>query len=59
MVSSDGHRLSIMEKELDKESDTLIIEKNTLIPRKGVSEIKKACEGQKNFSWGRTKNNLL
>jgi DNA polymerase-3 subunit beta len=59
MVSSDGHRLSIMEKELDKESDTLIIEKNTLIPRKGVSEIKKACEGQKNFSLGADKKQLV
>jgi DNA polymerase-3 subunit beta len=35
MVSSDGHRLSIMEKDLDKESDNIIIEKNTLIPRNG------------------------
>ena len=67
MVSSDGHRLSIMEKELDKESDNIVIEKNTLIPRKGVSEIKKVCEGQKNFSMGadkkqvvvKTKNSLM
>ena len=59
MVSSDGHRLSIMEKELDKESDTIIIEKNTLVPRKGVSEIKKACEGQKNFSMGADKKQLV
>jgi len=67
MVSSDGHRLSIMKKELDKESDNIVIEKNTLIPRKGVSEIKKACEGQKNFSIGsdkkqfvvKTKNSLM
>jgi len=59
MVSSDGHRLSIMEKELDKESDNLIIEKNTLIPRKGVSEIKKICEGQKNFSIGADKKQLI
>jgi DNA polymerase-3 subunit beta len=67
MVSSDGHRLSIMEKELDQESNNIIIEKNTLIPRKGVSEIKKVCEGQKNFSLGadkkqfvvKTKNSLM
>ena len=59
MVSSDGHRLSIMEKELDKESDNIIIEKNTLIPRKGVSEIKKVCEGQKIFSMGADKKQLI
>jgi len=59
MVSSDGHRLSIMERELDKESDDIIIEKNTLIPRKGVSEIKKACEGQKNISLGSDKKQLV
>ena len=59
MVSSDGHRLSIMEKDLDKESDDIIIEKNTLIPRKGVSEIKKISEGQKNFSLGSDKKQLV
>jgi DNA polymerase-3 subunit beta len=59
MVSSDGHRLSIMEKELDKESDDIVIEKNTLIPRKGVSERKKACEGQKNVSIGSDKKQLV
>lgn len=59
MVSSDGHRLSIMEKDLDEESNDIAIEKNTLIPRKGVSEIKKACEGQKNFSMGADKKQLV
>ena len=59
MVSSDGHRLSIMEKELDNESKNISIEKNTLIPRKGVSEIKKVCEGQKNFSLGADKKQLV
>jgi len=59
MVSSDGHRLSIMEKELDIEGDDIVIEKNTLIPRKGVSEIKKACEGQKNFSLASDKKQLV
>jgi DNA polymerase III subunit beta len=59
MVSSDGHRLSIMEKELDGESDAIVIEKNTIIPRKGVSEIKKVCEGQKNFSMGADKKQIV
>jgi len=48
-----------MEKELDEESDNIAIEKNTLIPRKGVSEIKKVCEGQKNFSIGSDKKQIV
>jgi DNA polymerase-3 subunit beta len=56
-----------MTKELDEDSDDIVIEKNTLIPRKGVSEIKKICEGHKNVSIGsdkkqfvvKTKNSLM
>ena len=59
MVSSDGHRLSIMEKDLDSESGEIVIEKNTLIPKKGVTEIKKACEGQKNFSISSDKKQIV
>jgi DNA polymerase-3 subunit beta len=59
MVSSDGHRLSIMEKDLDKESEDIVIEKNTLIPRKGVMEIKKTCEGQRALSLGVDKKQLV
>ena len=59
MVSSDGHRLSIMEKELDEESSNIVIDKNTLIPRKGVSEIKKVCDGQKNMALGVDKKQLV
>ena len=59
MVSSDGHRLSIMEKELDEENNNIVIDKNTLIPRKGVSEIKKVCDGQKNMALGVDKKQLV
>ena len=59
MVSSDGHRLSIMERELDKEGSAINLEKNTLIPRKGVSEIKKICEGNKNILLGADKKQLV
>ena len=59
MVSSDGHRLSIMEKEVDAESGDIVIEKNTIVPRKGVSEIKKVCEGQKNLLMGTDKKQLV
>jgi len=59
MVSSDGHRLSIMGKELDKEGNDIALEKNTIIPRKGVAEIKKICEGQKNILLGADKKQLV
>ena len=59
MVSSDGHRLSIIERGLDKESDDIVIEKNTLIPRKGVLELKKISEGQKTLSLGVDKKQLV
>ena len=59
MVSSDGHRLSIMAKELDEESSKIVIDKNTLIPRKGVAEIKKLSEGQKNMDLGVDKKQLI
>ncbi|MGV1100574.1 DNA polymerase III subunit beta [Thiovibrio sp. JS02] len=45
MVSSDGHRLSLMEKELENDINQLKMEKTILIPRKGMQEIKKFCEG--------------
>ena len=43
MVSSDGHRLSLMERELPKEVK-LTINNNTLIPKKGLAEIRKLAE---------------
>lgn len=45
MVSSDGHRLSLMELPVEADLDGLALEKTTLIPRKGVQEIRKLCEG--------------
>ena len=43
MVSSDGHRLSLMERELPK-GIGLTIDKKILIPKKGLAEIKKIAE---------------
>jgi DNA polymerase-3 subunit beta len=44
-VSSDGHRLSLMQENVGEDLDNIEIKKNTLIPRKGVQEIRKFCEG--------------
>ncbi len=52
MVSSDGHRLSLMKKEISGDSSVFKLEKTTIIPRKGVQEIKKFCENHENVLIG-------
>lgn len=46
MISSDGHRLSIMEKDVATDIDNLELGDITLIPKKGVQEFKKFCESR-------------
>jgi DNA polymerase-3 subunit beta len=46
MVSSDGHRLSIMAKDVAGDIERLQLGPMTLIPKKGVQEWKKFCEGR-------------
>jgi len=46
MVSSDGHRLSIMQKEVPADVDKLMLNNVTLIPKKGIHEWKKFCESR-------------
>lgn len=46
MVSSDGHRLSIMEKDVAADLDQLKLNDVTLIPKKGIQEWKKFCENR-------------
>ena len=50
-VSSDGHRLSLMQGDSDKKINDLTIGKNTLIPKKSVQEIKKFCEDLDDISF--------
>ena len=45
IITSDGHRLTIMSKEVDSKIDKLLFNPITLVPRRGVQEIKKFCEG--------------
>jgi len=67
MVSSDGHRLSLMEMDIDTDLDLLNMENTTLIPRKGVQEIRKFCDTcdevslafEKNQAVIKTENSLL
>ncbi|WP_319587326.1 DNA polymerase III subunit beta [uncultured Desulfobulbus sp.] len=52
MISSDGHRLTIMSREVDASLDGLQMNSATLIPRRGVQEIRKFCENKNVFSFG-------
>ncbi|HHB76014.1 MAG TPA: DNA polymerase III subunit beta [Desulfobulbus sp.] len=52
MISSDGHRLSIMKKEVEESIDDLQMNPVTLIPRRGIQEIRKFCEDRDTFSIG-------
>ncbi len=45
MVSTDGHRLSMMELERGEDLANLEINNTTLIPRKGIMEMRKFCDG--------------
>jgi DNA polymerase III subunit beta len=49
MISSDGHRLSIMEKDVAGDIDSLELQDITLIPKKGIQELKKFCEYRDNI----------
>ncbi len=52
MISSDGHRLSIMKIEVDESIERLQLNPVTLIPRRGVQEIRKFCEDRDTFQIG-------
>lgn len=43
-VSSDGHRLLLMERSVDTDISNFKMDKAILVPRKGVMEMKKFCE---------------
>jgi DNA polymerase-3 subunit beta len=49
MVSSDGHRLSIMQKDVPVDLEHMHLNDVTLIPKKGIQEWKKFCEGRDNI----------
>ena len=46
MISSDGHRLSVMQKDVAADLDQMNLNDLTLIPKKGVQEWKKFCENR-------------
>ncbi len=52
LVTSDGHRLTIMSREVESAVDNLRLKPVTLIPRRGVQEIRKFCENKNSFFFG-------
>ncbi len=46
MVSSDGHRLSIMEKDVAVDVENFYMNDTTLIPKKGIQELRKFSENR-------------
>ncbi len=46
MISSDGHRLSIMEKDVAVDVDNFYMNDVTLIPKKGIQELRKFSENR-------------
>lgn len=44
LVSSDGHRLSLFEREFDTDVTRLIVDHIILIPKKGILEVRKLCD---------------
>ncbi|MBU0484225.1 MAG: DNA polymerase III subunit beta [Proteobacteria bacterium] len=59
MVSSDGHRLTLMESIVDNDLDKLNMQSTVLIPRKGLQEIRKFCENNNNIFMGFEKNQAV
>lgn len=52
MVTSDGHRLTIMSREITGAMQQLHVNPVTLLPRRGVQEIRKFCENKNSFMLG-------
>lgn len=52
MITSDGHRLTIMSRAVDASLEALHMNATTLIPRRGVQEIRKFCENKNTFLFG-------
>lgn len=59
MVSSDGHRLSIMRKEVPVDLSNFSMNPVTLVPKKGVQEWKKFCDNHDSVDISIEKEQLI
>lgn len=44
MVTSDGHRLSLMTSDIENDISQLKMDRTIIVPKKGMQEIRKLCE---------------
>ena len=51
-VSSDGHRLTMMEKKVASDLSPLKMDRTILIPKKGVQDIRKFCDNKESLAIG-------
>lgn len=58
MVSTDGHRLSLVDKQIENIED-LVLEKGAMIPKKGMSELNKLASEGDNVHFGFKQNNCI
>jgi len=59
MISSDGHRLSIMRKEVPVDLSNFSMNPVTLVPKKGVQEWKKFCDNHDSVDISIEKEQLI
>ncbi|MDZ7641270.1 MAG: DNA polymerase III subunit beta [Desulfurivibrio sp.] len=59
LVSSDGHRLAMMESKVEADLSPLPMERVVLVPRKGVQEVRKLCEDGEKISLGLEEKQLV
>ena len=52
MVSSDGHRMSMMEGQVETDLGSLEMDRVILIPKKGIQEIRKLCDEEETVFLG-------
>ncbi len=52
MVSSDGHRLSLVEKKTQKDLSPFDLNQKTFLPKSGAQEVKKFCENKEEIYIG-------
>ncbi|MGI6656748.1 MAG: DNA polymerase III subunit beta [Desulfobulbus sp.] len=59
MVTSDGHRLTVMSKKLADDFSGISLDEKKLISRRGVQEIRKFCESQGKILFGSEKKQVV
>lgn len=59
MITSDGHRLSLISMDVDEAVKNLKFNDITLIPRRGIQEMKRFCEDREKIKFGLEKKQAV